>query len=214
MTANAGIHLVERPRGAAALLHPLRRRLLESLREPDSASGLSRRLGLPRQKINYHLRTLESAKLVELVEERRKGNCTERIVRARARSYLISPAALGGLTADPDQIEDRFSASYLLAVAGRAIADLTELQPRAVAAGKKLPTLTIQTEIRFATPAARKEFSEELAAAIARLVARHHDEKAPGGRRFRFFVGAYPAAAPRSGRQKRSSRSRAKEDRP
>src|SRR5262245_46494600 len=206
-----GVHLIDGAGRAAALLHPLRRRLLESLREPDSASGLSRRLGIPRQKINYHLRELESEKLVELVEERKKGNCTERIVRATARSYLISPAALGGLAADPDQIEDRFSASYLLAVAGRAIADLTDLQPRAEAAGKKLPTLTLQTEIRFASPAARAEFSEELASAIAKLVARHHDEKAPGGRLFRFFIGSYPAVTRPRGRTKPKRQS--KEDR-
>jgi hypothetical protein len=50
-------------------------------------------LALPRQQVGYHLRALEQAGLVELVEERRKGNCIERIVRAAACSYVISPEA-------------------------------------------------------------------------------------------------------------------------
>ena len=43
---------------------------------------MGRDLGLSRQKVNYHLRALEDAGLVEHVEDRRRGNCTERIVRA------------------------------------------------------------------------------------------------------------------------------------
>ena len=179
--------------GALAVLHPLRRRILEGLHEPDSASGLSRRLGLPRQKINYHLRELENQGLVELVEERKKGNCVERIVRSTARSYLIHPEALGGLAADPDRIEDRFSSAYLVAVASRAIRDIAHLDEKATAAGKNIATLTLQTEVRFASAADRNAFAEELANALAKLAARYHDEKAPGGRRFRFFTGGYPA---------------------
>jgi DNA-binding transcriptional ArsR family regulator len=71
---------------ATVLLNPLRLRILRELREPDSASGLSRKIGMPRQKLNYHLRELESAGFLQLVEERRKGNCTERVLRASARS--------------------------------------------------------------------------------------------------------------------------------
>ena len=62
-----------------------RLRLVRELVEPDSAAGLAKRLGLPRQRLNYHLRELEAAGLLELVEERRRGNCVERIVRAVAR---------------------------------------------------------------------------------------------------------------------------------
>lgn len=80
---------------AAALLEPTRLRLLAGLREPDSATGLAKRLGLPRQRVNYHLRELEAAGLIRLVRENRKGNCTERIVEAIARSFALDPALLG-----------------------------------------------------------------------------------------------------------------------
>ena len=91
---NAALQVVHHAGAAASLLHPTRLRILRALEQPDSAAGLSRRLGVPRQKLNYHLRLLEDDGLVELVEERKKRNCTERVMRAVARSYLISPAAV------------------------------------------------------------------------------------------------------------------------
>ena len=56
----ASLNLIEDGRSAAAVLNPLRLQILEGLSEPDSASGLARRFGIPRQKINYHLRELRN----------------------------------------------------------------------------------------------------------------------------------------------------------
>lgn len=178
---------------ARALMQPLRARVLEGLAEPGSAAGVARKLGVVRQKVSYHLQKLEEEGLVELVEERRKGNCVERIVRATARAYLVSAQALGRLAVDPAAVQDKLSATYLVAVAAQAVHDISSLRVHADAAGKKLATLTLQSEIRFANAASRKAFTDELAETVARLVAKHHDDKAPHGRRFRMFVGAYPA---------------------
>ena len=186
------IDLVGRPASAAALLHPLRRRILEALRTPDSASGLGRRLGLPRQKLNYHLRLLEKASLVEMVEERRRGNCVERVLRTTAGHFIIDPAALGSLAADPDRIPDKLSATYLLALAARTIQDLAVLREQAANAGKRLSTFSLSTEIRFASSERRNAFAGELAAAVATLVEKYHDGSAEGGRLFRLVAGAYP----------------------
>lgn len=188
----SAVELVSATEQAATLFHPLRLRLLAELREPDSASGLARRLQLPRQKVNYHLRELEKENLVEEVEERRKGNCVERVLRAKARFYLVNPAALGPLATDPEAVRDRFSSAYLLAVAARAIGDVAALRERAAAAEKRLATLTLETEVRFATASDRRAFTEELTKAIARLVARYDDRESKGGRRFRVFLGSYP----------------------
>jgi len=177
---------------AARVLQPLRRQILGELQEAQSASGLARRLGLPRQKVNYHLRELERDGLVKLVEERRRGNCAERIVKATARAFLISPGALGAL-GSPGEIRDRLSAAYLIATAARVVEELAGMQEAARGAGKRLPTLTLTSEVRFASAEARNGFAEELATALAALCARYHDESAEGGRRFRFFVGGYPA---------------------
>lgn len=187
------LNFVANTAGAAALLNPLRLQILERLREPDSASGLSRLMKMPRQKLNYHLRELEKYGLIEPVEERKRGNCVERIVRATARHYLISPEALGNLATDPAQIQDRFSSTYLVAVAARAIRDLAALREQAEKAGKKLATFTLETEVKFASATEQHAFSEELANAVAKLVTKYHDEKSSGGRRYKFIVGAYPA---------------------
>ena len=174
------------------MLDPMRMKILEGLRSPDSASGVARKMGLARQKVNYHLRELEKHGLVEAVEERRKGNCTERIVQASARYYLIPPQALGELAIDPSTIQDRFSSTYLVAVAAQAIQDLAHLREKAEAADKKLATLTLQTEIHFASAADRNAFAEELADQVTRLI-RKHDRQRKGSRRFRMFLGLYPA---------------------
>jgi DNA-binding transcriptional ArsR family regulator len=209
MANESAVELIQGTNEAQTLLHPLRLRLLEELREPESASGLSRRMRLPRQRLNYHLRALEKQGLVEPVEERRKGNCVERVVRASARYYLISPAALGSLTMEPGDVQDRFSATYLLALAAKTIRDLALLRKRAARAGKSLATFALQTEVRFRTPADRKAFSEELAKEVARLAAKYHDDRAEEGRKFHFFVGAYPAIS-KNGKERKGSRARKK----
>ena len=185
--------VIRDPDSAAAALDPIRQQLLAHLVEPDSATGVARRLGLPRQKVNYHLRALEQAGLVELVEERRKGNCIERVVRASARAYVISPETLGAVAPGADLPADRLSSAYLLAVAGRTIRELAELDARARKTGKRIATLTLDAEIRFASAAARAAFAEELADAVARLAARYHDDRAPGGRAFRLLAAVHPA---------------------
>src|SRR5690349_3886513 len=166
--------VIRDPGQAAALLQPDRLRLLEALAEPDSAAGLARRFELPRQRLNYHLKELEKAGLVELVEERRKGNCMERVVKATARAYTISPEVLGTLTGSPETVADRLSATYLVSVASRIIGDLGMLLSRAMAAGKRMATLTLDTEVRFESAAARAEFADELTRAVARLAAKYH----------------------------------------
>ena len=192
MDAPTSLGIVQQISQAAALLDPLRMRILENLREPDSASGLARKLALPRQKLNYHVRELEREGFLEQVGEKRKGNCVERIVRATASAYLIDPSLLGALGIDPEKVQDRFSSAYLMAVAAKALRDLSVLRSRSERAGKRLATITLQTEIRFASAADRNAFAEELARSVGYLTAKYHNEAAEGGRRFQFFLGGYP----------------------
>jgi len=192
MPPHPAVETVRAPDRVVAMLGRSRRELLAHLGEPDSAAGLSRKLGMPRQRINYHLRELEKQGFVELVEERRKGNCTERVVRATARSFVISPEALGVLGSTPGIAADRFSAAFLLSAAAQTIREVATLDARAKASGKRIATFTIETEIRFADAASRARFAEELADALARITAKYHDEKARGGRRFRLLTAVHP----------------------
>jgi len=190
---NSAVQVIQSPAAAEKLLKPERIRMLGLLAQPDSATGLARRLNMTRQTVNYHLRELEKEGFVELVEEKLKGNCRERFVRATARSYVISPLALGAVGSEPGAVRDKFSAAYLVSAATRAIRDVSILRSRADKAGKKLATLTLETEVRFSDAKARQEFTEELVNTVARLAMKYHQEDAKDGRSFRFLVGAYPA---------------------
>jgi len=194
MSTSLSVSVLRQAGQAASLFsHPLRLKLLELLAEPDSASGLARRLGAQRQMVNYHLRELEGAGLVQFVAERPNRGLSERVMRATARSFLISPEVMAGVEPDPARLRDRFSWAYLVAAAGKVVRDLGILRGRADSAGKTLATFTLETEVRFATAGDRDAFTRELAAKVAELSVRYHDERAPRGRLFRFVLGAYPA---------------------
>ncbi len=148
--------------------------------------------GLPRQKVNYHLKALERHGLVELVEERRKGNVNERMLRATAESYVISPLALAAVQPDPSRAPDRLSARWLLAVAARLVRDVGALITAATQANRRLATFALDGEVRFATAADRAAFAEELTQAVTALVAKYHDESAAGGRDHRVIIAIHP----------------------
>lgn len=193
MPTAAAIRVLRGRSQAATLLHGTRRELLEHLSEPDTAAGLARKLGTSRQRLRYHLRQLESEGLVECVAERRNGNCVERVVRATARAFVISPEAVGKLGDTADATTDRFSATYLVGSAARALRDVAALDARARTEGKRLATITLESSIRFASPESRAAFAEELTQTLARLTARYHDERAPNGRTYRLTALAHPA---------------------
>ena len=192
MSAVATIDVIHQADRAAVLLHPLRQQILGALVEPGSASTLARTLDQPRQRINYHLRELEQHGFVELVEEKRRGNCLERIVRASATTYVISPQIMGRLGETPDEARDRFSSAYLIATCAQVIRDVAEMRRRAAGVGKPLPTLALQSDVRFRSASDRSAFTEELAQAVADLVARYHDDTAQRGRLYRFALCAHP----------------------
>src|SRR5262252_8105119 len=190
--AKETVAVLKAPEGLAAVLSPLRRRLLQNLERPDSATGLSRRLGIPRQKINYHLGILERAGLVELAEEKHRRGCVERYVRVTARAFVISPGFLEGLAADPDSVRDRYSSAYLVAMAGRAVRDVAVLRERAADHRQRLATAALETELYFASPADFRAFFEELAEEVLRLAAKYNGGDAASSRRFRLFAGLHP----------------------
>ena len=186
------IQVIDDPAAATAALEPTRSRLLSELAAPASAATLASRVGLARQKVNYHLRALESHGLVQLAEKRKWGGLTERLLVATAASYVVSPSALGPVAVDPNREVDRLSASYLIALGARIVREVADLVRRAKKAGKRLATLAVDTEVRFRSPAHRAAFTAELAAAITKLVAKYHDASAPGGRAHRLVVVAHP----------------------
>lgn len=186
------VEVIDDPAAAAVALEPVRSRLLAELAEPASAATLAARVGLPRQKVNYHLRALEAHGLVRLAGERKWGGLTERLLVATASSYVVSPSALGPVASDPDRASDRLAAGYLIALGARVVREVSDLSRRADAAGKRLATLAVDTEVRFRSAEERAAFTQELTAALAALVSKYHDASAPGGRAHRLVLVAHP----------------------
>lgn len=187
------VTVIENAAAAEASLDPVRSRLLAELATPGSATTLALKVGLSRQQVNYHLRTLERHGLVELIEERRRGNMTERVMQATAAAYVISPAALAAVQPDPERSPDRLSAFWMLALAARLVRDVGSLLIGARKAGKRIATFALDGEIRFASAADRSAFAEELSRAVAGLVAKYHDDTSAGGRSHRIVVAIHPS---------------------
>ena len=181
------LQVISEPAAAVAALDPMRRDILAALAEPGSATSVAAALRLPRQKVNYHLRTLEAHGLVHEVGTRQRRGLRER----------LGPDALGDLAADPART-DRLSSRYLIALAARLVREVGQLASLADAAGKPLASLAIDTEIRFASASDRAAFTADLRDAVLALSARYHDERAPDGRTHRLVIAAHPTLPPQT----------------
>src|SRR5919108_1603807 len=189
------VEVIQEPAAAAAALDPMRARLLAELREPASAAALAARVGLSRQKVNYHLRQLESHGLVEVAGTRTWGGLTGRLLVATAASYVVAPELGPAGASDPARGRDRLSAAYVVALAARVVREVGAMARTAARGGKRLPVLGLDSAIRFASPADRAAFADELGDAVAGLVARYHDEEAPDGRWHRLTATLHPVPA-------------------
>lgn len=197
----AEVECVDRPERAAALLNPLRLAILELARRPRSATEIAGELGLARQKVNYHVRELARARFLRRAGRRRKRNLWEQRWLATARSYLLTPAVLAPVEADPDATRDRLSAAYLLALSARLQGDLSRAMRQATEQDRRLATLSLSADLRFTGAAQRRAFTRALGDAVARVVAEHAapaalDDGSPApGRPYRLMVGCWPVPA-------------------
>src|SRR5687768_9306564 len=123
------VALLEEPDTLRGALAPLRRRLLVRLSQPASATELAPEFGVSRQKLNYHLRKLEDAGLVELVAVRQRRGFTERMFRARADAYVIDPALVRAPRRD--HAGDRHAADHLVDVAATTVREVARMQSAA-----------------------------------------------------------------------------------
>jgi predicted transcriptional regulator len=191
------VRVVQDPSHAALLASPMRRRILESLAEPGSASTVARSLKVARQLVAYHLRRLEADGFVKLVREEQRRGCVERIVRRTTQYLVVSQDVLGAQAIDLHKIKDKFSSGYLIALASRMAQEVGEAQAAAERAGRPIATLSTEVEVRLRSPQEREAFANELLDAIARLVDKYHDADCQDGRTFRLVVGAHPIRTPR-----------------
>ncbi len=192
-TAPPDVAILESTAQAASALDPVRIRILHHLRTPDSASGTARALRAPRQRIGYHIRALTKAGLLLRSGERRQGNGVEQLLRTSAASYVIGPHALGAVALDPSLAQDRYSSTYLIATAYRALLDVSTLQHLARDQKRFLPTLTLEAEVSFDSSERQAAFANELAETVKTLSTKYTVSNAPESRRFRVVAVVHPA---------------------
>jgi predicted ArsR family transcriptional regulator len=186
------LEVIHDPAAATVALDPVRSRLLAELNKPASATSVAAKVGLTRQKANYHLNTLLSHQLVQEAGQKKWGGLTERLFVASAASNIVAHAAMGLASTDPGRTTDRLSARYLIALAARVVQEVSDLVRLARNADKHLATLSIDTVIRFRSAADRAAFTADLTRAVTALAAQYHDESSPGGRSHRLIVAAHP----------------------
>ena len=198
------LELIDSPHKAAVLMNPLRAALLRSAVEAGSATELAARLGLTRQRVNYHVRALARAGLLRRAGRRRKRNMIEQRYVATARSYVLSPDVLGPAGAQSEagergpSPEDEFSGARLMELTARAQSELGRSMQAAMREGKRLSTLSLDASFRFESAEQRAVFAAALGAAVLEVVSRHASpmEGASGaagaGRPYRLLIGCHP----------------------
>lgn len=189
------IEIIDDPDTASVALDPVRNQMLAELGEPASASTLAERVGITRQKANYHLNILEAHGLLEVAEERIWGGLREHLMVATAKAYLVSPDAMGKVAVSPERQQDQLSPAYLVALAARVIREVGRLLRQSRKASKPAATYSIDAEIRFRSDAERAKFTKELTKAVNSLVARYHDESSRDGLRQRLVVLEHPLSS-------------------
>ena len=186
----AALHTVEDAATLQALAHPLRIRILESLREPDSAAGVARRLGEPRQKVNYHLKELDRAALVRRAGERRTGNFVEMLYESVARTMVISPRLAWSDPRRFEALRSQLSLERLIEVGEHLQRDAALLLDRAAFDDEQIASASVEADVHFTSEEDRAEFLRAYFEALRELCERFG---ASAGAPYRVVMAAYPA---------------------
>ncbi|HSQ59602.1 MAG TPA: helix-turn-helix domain-containing protein [Acidobacteriota bacterium] len=188
------VKLIEGVEEAAALLQPLRLRVLSRLDEERSCAQVADALRETPQKVHYHVKVLERAGLVEKVSERRVRALSEGLYRAVARSYWLSPRLverIGGARPARDAV----SLEHLLGLAEELSIELGTLAQR-VASGASVPSLGLSADVDLSAPARRAEFLRDVEAAVRSVAEKYgHSGAAPPvapRESFRLMLACYP----------------------
>lgn len=156
-----------------AVTHPTRLRILDLLRRPDSAAGVARSLGEPRQRVNHHVRELARVGLVTPAGERRRGNFVEQLYEAVAGTFVVSGRATWADGHRLEAMADQLSLRNLVEFGERLQRDAATLLDRAAFDGVEVPSATVEATVRFVDAQARAAFLDEYLAATSALVERY-----------------------------------------
>ncbi len=160
----------------------IRRQIMDSLDEPNSATGLAQLIGTTRQRINYHLRALEDMGLVELASIRQRRGLAERIMQRTTAAVIVSPTVFADLDLDE---RETASVTGVVSVAADVIRQVAEVSNEASSTGSRLATATFDTRVSVKSPSDLRRLIED----ISNVIASYNE---PGGVEFRLAGFALP----------------------
>jgi DNA-binding transcriptional ArsR family regulator len=156
---------------AMTLLKPQRLEILRRMDTPRTCPELADYFGESAQKVYYHVKALETARLVEKVEEKRVRGAVEGYYQASARSYWLAPTLVGQI-GTPTQARDQMSLRVLLGLAEEVIEDTGKLGS-ASALGTDVPSLSLSAHIHLPDARRRAEFLTEVQAIFQQLAIKY-----------------------------------------
>ena len=124
------------------MLNPIRGEIIAQLLEPGSAAEVARTLGETAQRINYHLKALEKAGLVQRVGTRQVRNLVEVLYRAIAKTFVLAES----LSMKPEtlqRLKDQSSLAHLVTTSERIRRDAMLLMEQSDV-GEVIPSATLQ----------------------------------------------------------------------
>ena len=183
---------------AITLLKPARIEILQRLDEPRTCQELGDFFDETTQKIYYHVKALETAGLVEKVEERRVRGIMEGYYQAKAHSFWLAPQLVGKIGGG-NLSNDQASLRILLELAEEMQQDIGTLANES-AVGIDVPSLSLSAHIHLPTISRRAEFLKEVQSIFQELASKYGslDDDIPmetDEQGFRLILAVYPKSS-------------------
>jgi DNA-binding transcriptional ArsR family regulator len=183
------VYSIQNPEALQALSHPTRVAMLEALHKPQSAAAVGRELGQTRQRMNYHLKALEQAGLVERVGTRQNGNFVETLFRAAGRAFVVSPQVAWSGPRRIEALRSQHALGTLVGIGEQLQRDAAVLLDRAAYENEQIASAAVSAEVSFASDAERSAFMREYLEVTKELLDRYG---AKGDKPYRIVLAIHP----------------------
>ncbi|MFC0189299.1 winged helix-turn-helix domain-containing protein [Fictibacillus aquaticus] len=187
--------LVTDPEQAACLLHPVRSEMISLLKDPASATELSKAMNETPQKLNYHLKTLEKLGLVYRSGTRNVRNLVEVMYQAAGKSFILSDC-LGMPQEKIQKLKDQSALAHVLALTDKMKADAVSLMEQADE--EEVPTAIMEAVIQLSSRQQRSQFMQDYTDMLKKLIERYQAVDNEQSTPYQVSLAVYPI--PKGGR--------------
>ncbi|OOE12331.1 ArsR/SmtB family transcription factor [Fictibacillus arsenicus] len=181
--------IVTEPEQAAALLHPVRSEIISLLKEPRSATELSKVMNDSAQKVNYHLKTLEKVGLVTRAGTRNVRNLVEVLYRSAGKTFLLSDS-LGLSQETIRKLKDQTALAHVLSLTEKIKRDAVSLMEEAE--DEEIPSAVMEMELSLLDVEERQAFLQGYTNMLSELIKKHHNPKPGKSKTFHVSMAMYP----------------------